>query len=181
MINLFKGIYKTPHVFSIAPQEPDVELIKNACLGWAYDENTHEFTFIRETPGFNVKRDIKICLDDYDFETDKFGIALMERSVAGGSNGESALFTLLIKPIHPTAHIKTLEREFIVSYAEAERLSRNPAEIPDMIAEKFSDTEPFDISIIDLLYRAEGFSRRAPWLNRAPSTPLFAFDKDDLF
>ena len=162
MINKFNGIYKTKYPIPIAPQEPDVKYILNACPKWTYDENTHEFTLMKESPtGRKLVENIKICLDDYDFETDTFEIALHERVLSASTPGIT--FDLAIKPIHPYAAVKTTYRVFTITYEEAEKLSHNPASIPCKIIEEFSSTEPFDLSIIEILHNIEARNSLQGW------------------
>ena len=173
MINKFNGIYKTKYPISIAPQEPDVRYIMNACPKWAYDENTHEFTLCKQTvSGIGAqKSDTKVCLDDYDFETDTFEIALHERIMSASTSGIT--FDLAIKPIHPYAAVKTTYRVFTITYEEAEKLSHDPASIPCKIIEEFSGTEPFDLSIIEILHNMEARYPSQSWL-QPPVVPLSA-------
>lgn len=147
IINVLHGFYKTKYPIAIEPQEHEVRFILNRCKNWTYDEETKVFTHIREFPNGEARSDKTLNLSDYSFETCDFFIMLM-KSPGRRSDNE---WLLHVKPIHPNANIKTHNCVFVLNDEEAERLSKNPSEIPNILCKEFSLTDPFDQSISSIM------------------------------
>ena len=177
MIRSLDGVYKTPHTFSIEPLEPNTDIILNARPQWIFDENTRVFKYI----DFDGKIDERryVPLDAYSFETDLFHIKLNKLSIGS----QDAEWRLLLTPIHPSANVKTIELIFYLSTKEAEEFSKNPSNIPNLICENYSESEPFDQSIIDILWYVQ--QRKYPhryytsWEGVRPITSYTPPDDDE--
>lgn len=154
MINIIRGIYKTDHPLAIEAREPSPALILNECRNWIYDESTETFKLIIEKRNGEAEQVKPVCLTDYSFETDLFYI-ILDKPMRSDPR-----FRLNIKPIHPNANVATHFIEFIITPEEAEQLSSNPRNIPNIICNEFALTDPFDQNISDILLDIEHKSYR---------------------